>query len=105
MKIKRTTKSIKDYPTLKASELRSFLYFIGISILNDILPTEYFEHFICLVVPIRLLTQNKVSYKDIASASTLINFFVLRFVKLYGLDHMTFKLHGLVHLPFQVIAE
>ena len=103
MEIKRTTKSIKDHPTLKASELRSFLYYIGISTVYDILPTEYFEHFICLVVAIRLLTQNKVSFKDIASASTLLNFFVMRFEKLYGLDHMTFKLHALTHLPFQVL--
>ena len=103
MEIKRTTKSIKDYATLKASELRSFLYYIGISILEDILPAEYYEHFICFVVPIRLLTQDKISIEDIASASTLINFFVMRFEKLYGLDHMTFKLHALTHLPLQVL--
>ncbi len=62
-----------------------------------------FEHFICLVVAIRLLTQEKISFIDIASASTLLNFFVMRFKKLYILDHMTFKLHELTHLPFQVL--
>jgi len=85
------------------SIFRSFLYYNGISIVYDILPTEYFEHFICLVVAIRLSTQDKISFKDIASASTLLNFFVMRFEKLYGLDHMTFKLHALTHLPFQVL--
>ena len=71
--------------------------------MQEILPPEYYEHFICFVVAIRLLTQDKVSLEDIESAAELLNFYVMRYEKLYGLEHMTYKIHALLHLPYQVL--
>ena len=61
----RTSKSISEYNTYKASELRNILLYIGVLIFSDILKEEHFEHFLCLVIAIRILTQEKVGEEDL----------------------------------------
>ena len=99
----RTTKSIQDYNTLKCSELENMEFYIGVLIAENILDQKYIDHFLTYVIALRLLTKDKVELDDISCASTLLNYFVMRFEKLYGLEHMTYKLHTLTHLPLQVL--
>ncbi len=99
----RTTKSIKEYNTLKCSELENIEFYIGAFFAGNILPKEYFDHYLTYVIGLRLLTKEKIDQEDIQCASTLLNYFVMRFEKLYGLEHMTFKIHTLVHMAAQVV--
>ena len=99
----RTTKSIQDYNTLKCSELENMEFYIGILIVEKFLDPKYIEHFLTYVIALRLLTKEKIELEDISCVSTLLNYFVMRFEKLYGLEHMTYKIHTLTHLPIQVL--
>jgi hypothetical protein len=77
--------------------------YIGVLVVEDLLPKEYFQHYLTYVVALRLLTKEKIELDDISCAFTLLNYFVMRFEKLYGLEHMTYKIHTLLHLPNQVL--
>jgi hypothetical protein len=55
------------------------------------------------VIALRLLCKEKIEKDDISCAFHLLNYFVMRFEKLYGIEHTTFKLHSLVHLAAQVL--
>ena len=99
----RTTKSINEYNTLKCSELENMEFYIGILVVETVLAKEYLDHYLTYVIAIRLLTKEKVETDDILSAFSLLNYFVMRFEKVYGLEHMTYKLHALLHLPSQVL--
>ena len=101
--IHRSSKSIYDYKTYKASELRNFLLYIGIMAFKDILPDEYFDHFLTYIIAIRLLTEQKIRETSIVHAFSLISFFCMRYQKLYGKENMTYKIHVQTHLPLQVL--
>ncbi|XP_044164670.1 uncharacterized protein LOC114974471 [Acropora millepora] len=97
--ISRTPRSIvKDFSHWKASEFRSFLFFYGIPCLWNILPDEYFQHFILLVEAIWLLDQISVSPECLQKAHNLLRHFCLRIEALYGSRYETFNVHCLLHL-------
>ena len=58
----RPTKSIKDYNTLNCSELENIEFYIGAFFVRNILPKEYFDHYLTYVIGLRLLTKEKISY-------------------------------------------
>ena len=98
----RTTKSKNEYNTLKCSELENMEFYIGVLAVEIFLTKEYFHHYLTYVIAMRLLTKEKVELEDISSAFILLSYFVMRFEKLYGLEHMTYKIHALLYLPNQV---
>jgi hypothetical protein len=89
MEFHRTTRSIKEYNTLKCSELENMEFYIGFLVVEAFLLKEYFQHNLTYVIAMRILTKEKIEFDDISSAFTLLNYFVMRFEKLYGLEHMT----------------
>lgn len=59
--ISRAPQSIsKDFAHWKASQFCSFLFFYGIPCLWNILPDEYFQHFLLLAEAIWLLNQSSI---------------------------------------------
>jgi hypothetical protein len=99
----RTTKSIQEYNTLKCSELENMEFYVGVLIVDNILPPEHLQHYLTYMIALRLLTKEKIVEDDIKDAFTLLNYFVMRFEKLYGLEHMNYKIHSLTHLAIQVL--
>lgn len=81
-------------------KLRSFdhFYFYGVPCLWNILPDEYFQHFILLVEAIWLLDQSSVSTLCLQKADNLLRHFCLRVEALYGRRYETFNVHCLLHL-------
>ena len=97
--ISRAPRSIfKDFGHWKASEFRSFLFFYGIPCLWNILPEEYFQHFILLVEAIWLLDQTSVLNESLSKAGNLLRHFCLRIEALYGARYETYNVHCLLHL-------
>ena len=78
-------------------------FYVGVLIVDNILPLEYLQHYLTYMIALRLLTQEKIVEDDIKDAFTLLNYFVMRFEKLYGLEHMNYKIHSLTHLAIQVL--
>lgn len=97
--ISRAPRSIsKDYAHWKASEFRSFLFFYGIPCLWNILPDEYFQHFLLLAEAIWLLDHSSISPNCLQKAGNLLRHFCLRIEALYGSRYETFNVHCLLHL-------
>ena len=97
--ISRAPTSIsKDYGPWKDSEFRSFLFFYGIPCLWNILPDEYFQHFILLVEAIWLLDPSSGSTLCLQKADNLLRRFCLIVEALYGRWYETFNVHYLLNL-------
>ena len=46
------------------------------------------------VTVLRLLTNEKIEHDEIFSAFNLLNYFVMRYEKLYSFEHLTYKIRG-----------
>lgn len=98
----RTQRSIKDIDTFKANEYRNLVFYSLVYVLKPFLKVQYYNHFLLYVVFIRLLTQNSIKKEDIRYSRKLIHSFMSNFQTLYGDEHLSFNLHGHLHLPDQV---
>lgn len=97
--ISRAPRSIsKDYAHWKGSEFQSFLFFYGIPCLWNILPDEYFPHFLLLAEAIWLLNQSSISPQCLQKAGNILHHFCLRIEALCGCHYETFNDHCLLHL-------
>lgn len=97
--ISRVVRSISNYLChWKASEFRSFLFFYGLPCLYNILPEDYFQHFLLLVDAVWLLNQECISQSNLAKSRRLFKHFCLEMDGLYGERYETFNVHCLLHL-------
>ena len=63
--ITRTPRSLSQLSHFKASELKAFLLFYGEACMWQILPDEYFQHFLLLVEGTYILLQDSISCTDL----------------------------------------
>ena len=69
----RQQRSISCYlPSFKATELRNFIFYIGLPVLRNFLSHEHFVHFVEYVVFLRLLSD-----KNIRTSDNLITFEII----------------------------
>lgn len=102
VELKRGPRPLTELKRWKASELKYFLLYIGPIVLYNLLPENYFRHFLSLSVGIRLLLSNEISDSDIERADYALNYFNQRVVRLYGENFQSYNIHSLRHLPWQV---
>lgn len=95
----RKRRNFKYVGNWKAVEYRSFLLYTGPVVLKKILPKEKFEHFLCLHVAIRMLSQPVVTESDINYCEQLLKYYVQHFGLLYGKRYQVYNIHSLIHLP------
>ena len=96
--ISRRPRSLEHLSNWKAPEFRSFLLFYSAPVLFDILPSEYFSHYMLLVYAISVLLQNSISVVDIKRAGLMLKQFCIQLSDLYYL----FNVHCLLHLTTKV---
>jgi hypothetical protein len=93
----RKPRQLEDILRWKATELRTFLLYIGPVILKVILTDSCFKNFMSLnIAMIILLSPNYGSLIDYAQK--LLNYFVQTFEQIYGQYLMSHNIHGLLHL-------
>ncbi|XP_033096046.1 uncharacterized protein LOC117100452 [Anneissia japonica] len=97
--ITRRPRSLRMRKFYKANEWRSFLLYYSSVILEGVLPTQYKRHWDLLVAAMHSLLQDNIKYEEIDRAEAQIQQFTRKAVVLYGLEHMTFNVHQLEHLP------
>lgn len=97
--ITRTPRSLSQRSYWKASEWRAFLLFYGSVVLQAFLPAAYFFHFLLLCNAVHILQQSSISQMELFYATQDLIKFVQDFEKLYGICHMTFNVHLLLHIP------
>ena len=78
--------------------LGNFCFLNDIQCLWNILPDEYFQHFILLVEAIWLLDHISESPECLQKAHNLLRHFCLRTDALYGSRYEAFNVHCLLHL-------
>ncbi|ODM92363.1 hypothetical protein Ocin01_14323 [Orchesella cincta] len=94
----RKPRSLLHLKNWKATEYRTFLLYVGPIVLNSILPSEYYNHFLCLHVAVTVLCCRKLHAPYLGYAKKLLNYFVENFATLYGLENISYNVHCLIHI-------
>ncbi|XP_075162231.1 uncharacterized protein LOC142234909 [Haematobia irritans] len=94
----RMPRSISLYQSYKATEMYYWILFYSIPVLSGILPQDYYQNLILLVVSLNNLLQRHIEYRTIEYTNILLNSFVKEFQSLYGKHSMTYNVHQLLHL-------
>lgn len=82
----------------KASELRSFLLFLGPVLLRNKLCKEYYDHFLLLVRAVHILLQNEIDEEELKLAETLLHIFASDVERPYGRNRCLYNVHQLLHM-------
>lgn len=97
----RKTRLIQDvgrYKPVLASELRFFIVYVGPIVLKNVIIDNSYTNFMTLhVAMIILLSPDYSCYLNYANE--LLHYFVRTFENIYGRQHISHNVHGLLHLP------
>jgi hypothetical protein len=99
----RKPQSVRELASWKATELRLTLMYIGPHVFENILSEKFYQHFLCLHVAMRILACRELCVTRNAYAKSLMRHFVTVFELLYGRHLISYNIHGLVHLPDDVL--
>ena len=72
-------------------------------LLKDILPLEYYNHFLLLVCSVRILCDTKECSDNNSCASEMLRKYVQDFPALYGSYAVGYNVHNLIHLSADVL--
>lgn len=86
----------------KATELRTFLLYIGPIALKKYLPQSHYELFMCLSVAIRILAIPSQNELNISYADSLLKYFLQQYKIIFGRVNVSYNIHGLLHLAADV---
>ncbi|KAG8238408.1 hypothetical protein J437_LFUL011595 [Ladona fulva] len=92
----RKPRVMQEVMRWKATEFRMFLVYTGPYLLEGILSSSLFKHFLALHYAIRILLSSDLVNLDYGR--TLLKYFVKKYEVLYGRESMTYNVHGLLHL-------
>lgn len=87
----------------KATELKNWLFYVGMVILKDVLDQKHLDHFMKLSIGIRILWDEKDCLRNNKTAHQLIREFIDEFPHLYSEIFVGFNVHSLIHLPEDVL--
>ena len=100
--ISRLPRSMSDIGNWKATEFWCFLLFYSGPVLWEILPQEYFIHYMLLTEAVFILLNDTISKEDLKRASVLIKTFCIQMRSLYGARYQTYNVHNLIHIVLTV---
>ena len=94
----RKPRSLREIDRWKASEFRQFLLYSGPVVLKKYIDPVHYSLFLTLSVAIRILSTQDLHLQYNSYADSLLKYFVSKFGVLYGLENLSYNIHGLVHL-------
>jgi hypothetical protein len=98
----RKSRSLTELARWKATELRSFLLYIGPVVLKNVLPTRMYNHFLIFHVAIKILATEGLCKEFNQYAKELLHLFVGQAKELYGKEFLSYNVHNLIHLANDV---
>lgn len=101
----RPVRDIKSYKNYKCTQLRQFLLYVGIVALRNVLTKFQYEHFLLLVIGIRLLSDEKRFKQNNDTARSMLREYVDILAKKYGKWRVVYSMHNLIHLPDEVLTQ
>lgn len=100
----RKCRSIWEVAYWKATEFRLFILYVGPSALVDILDTKKYKHFLLLHTAIYIYISKAALLEEwVIYAKTLVERFVEQIPKLYHKDFLTYNMHSIQHLYYDVL--
>jgi hypothetical protein len=95
--VTRTSALASNLGDWKASEYGAFaLYYF--SALEDLLPKQFYDHFLCLVYGLQVLLQEEVAVERVKEVEFIFQYFVREAEVLYGRKRIRYNFHLLTHL-------
>lgn len=85
----------------KGVEWRSFLNYVGIVVLKDILKDHVYKHFLLLFVAVTICS-NDVYKHHISTAQLMFETYIEEFKNIYGAEYITSNIHNLEHVVADV---
>ncbi|GBM63955.1 hypothetical protein AVEN_17542-1 [Araneus ventricosus] len=98
----RKPRSLIEVGRWKAAEFRCFFLYVGPVVLKDILLPDYYNHFLCLHLAIRIILNEKLIEDYLDYAEELLCYFVKHCMTLYGEEFVVYNVHSLIHLAEDV---
>lgn len=98
----RRGRSLRQLDLWKATEYRLFLCYTGIICFKNVLREDLYQHFILLMVSIRILCDQRLYATEYDTAVTLLTKFITEGQRLFGSEFLVYNVHALVHLPNDV---
>ncbi|CAH2207551.1 jg27715, partial [Pararge aegeria aegeria] len=99
--IHRSVRGLDCLSHWKASEYRSFLFYLSIVILPDVLSHDAFSHFLAFFCGITICSSKNYSH-FLPLAKELLQYFVEHYKDFYGADYVTSNVHNVVHIADEV---
>lgn len=99
--IHRAVRALDCLAHWKGSEYRTFLHYLGIVILKDVLSCDAYYHFLQFFCCITICS-SKMYTKFLSLAKELLSHYVEHYRDYYGEDYITSNVHNLTHLVDEV---
>ena len=96
--ISRKPRSLTERKYWKASEYRAFLFYYSLPVMFNVLPTEYYEHYMLLSHAIFILNSVSITPRGLTKANKLLHRFYYEFPSLYHERYLTLNMHQILHL-------
>ena len=94
----RKGRSLADLCRWKAVEFRLFFLYTGLIILREVLPADKYANYLKFFVAMRYLLSPSPTDSQIEYSNLLLRKYVHDFAKLFGIRHLVFNFHCLIHL-------
>lgn len=98
IEFQRSTRSIKHVMHWKATEYRFFLLYCGPVVLNGILPTKLYIHYLLFHTACRILCSQNMATENNTEAGIYLERFVVLAYIYYGPTVGVLNMHNLIHL-------
>ncbi|KAK3924360.1 ATP phosphoribosyltransferase [Frankliniella fusca] len=96
-KISRTEFDISRRKSWKGSMWRTWLLFCGTVCLQGLIPDKLLTHFALLSYAVFLISQDEIMSEDLPVINEYLTKYVKLFQKYYGLEHMYYNVHLMLH--------
>ena len=94
----RQPRSIKELPRWKATELSTFLLYVGVVVLKPYIPIVFYNNFLCLHVAVKLLATEEWCQLFNDHAHDLLVSFLEQSDNLYTSNFVSYNVHSLLHI-------
>lgn len=101
----RPVKDIRQHKQFKCTQHRSFLLYLSIVVLKNVLPKFQYEHFLLLFVGIRILSDENQFKLNNSVAKSMLKEYVEILGSNFGKFRLIFSFHMLIHLADECLIQ
>lgn len=99
--IHRAVRTLDCLAYWKASEFRTFLHYLSIIILPDVLRPDAYRHFLALFCSVTICSSQNYN-QLLRLARDMLDYFVENYKQFYGAEYITSNVHNLLHVVDEV---